>query len=294
MWEVGINGGIIQYRYNNLGWVYEIVDQEGNSEFTYYDLEGRPELHVDRNGNHVTTHYNMDHRLLYQRAADAKGRNAVTNQYAYYPNGSLKEAAGGGMAYHYDYTAAGLLKEKSSAGIPLLTYSYDKNRNLKEMVDAAGNVTAYTYDSLNRMHQVRAGNSEIPLAVYGYRPDGRVESLHYQNGIKTSYAYQDDGQMESLLTTTADGKILLNYEYAYDGNRNCIRKSGERYQNEYSYDKMNRLTEAVYNGVSERFEYDKAGNRLRRTKEGCEECKRTISTGSHQILKAKNNSRITS
>lgn len=265
------NGGTIRYCYNNLGQIHEIADQEGTSEFFYYDVEGRPELHVDRNGNRVRTHYNMDNQMLYQRAADAKEKNAVTNQYSYYPNGSLKEVAGGGMIYHYDYTAAGLLKERSSNGRPLLTYSYDKNRNLKEMIDAVGNVTAYTYDSLNRMHQVGTGNMEAPLAVYEYTPDGQVDSLHYQNGVKTSYTYQDDGQMESLVATTADGKILLNYEYAYDGNGNCIQKYGERYQNEYSYDKMNRLTAAVCNGVSEWFDYDKAGNRLRRSKEGCAE-----------------------
>lgn len=90
------NGGIVTYRYNSLGQVYEITDQEGNTESFYYDKEGRRETHIDRNGNVERTLYNMDNRLSYQRAEDKKGRNPVVNQYLYYPDGSLKEASGGG------------------------------------------------------------------------------------------------------------------------------------------------------------------------------------------------------
>jgi hypothetical protein len=38
----------------------------------------------------------MDNHLSYQRAEDKNGRNPVVNQYLYYPDGSLKEASGGG------------------------------------------------------------------------------------------------------------------------------------------------------------------------------------------------------
>lgn len=58
---------------------------------------------------------------------------------------------------------------------------------------------------------------------------------------------------------------------AYDGNGNCTKKSGERYQNEYAYDSMGRLLEADYNGRKEAYAYDLAGNRLKKeTAEGTE------------------------
>lgn len=75
-----------------MGQVYRITDQEGNGEYFYYDEEGRRETHIDRNGNVERTLYNMDGNLSYQRFEDRKGRNPVVNQYAYYPNGKLKEA----------------------------------------------------------------------------------------------------------------------------------------------------------------------------------------------------------
>ena len=77
--------------------------------------------------------------------------------------------------------------------------------------------------------------------------------------------------MESLVMMTSDGRVILNYAYAYDGNGNCTRKSGDRDRNEYAYDRMNRLTEAVYNGEKERFSYDLAGNRLKKASGNQEE-----------------------
>lgn len=64
-----------------MGQVCQITDQEGNSEYFYYDKEGRQETHIDRNGNRERTFYNMDGNLSYQRFEDRKGRNPVVNQY---------------------------------------------------------------------------------------------------------------------------------------------------------------------------------------------------------------------
>lgn len=264
-------GGTITYRYNSFGQVSEILDQEDAGEYFYYDEEGRPELHIDRNGNQVRTRYNMDNRLLYQRGEDAKGRNGVTNQYAYYPDGRLKEAAGGGITYRYDYTAAGWLKSKSGCGKTLLEYAYDRNGNITERKDLTGAVTRYAYDSRDRLLRVGAAEGDQLLAAYDYTAGDRVRSLSYGNGVTTTYDYAADGQVKSLVSVTSDGRVLLDYQYAYDGNGNRVAKSGENYRVEYAYDKMNRLTEAVYNGEKERYRYDLAGNRLKKESGGREE-----------------------
>lgn len=82
--------------------------------------------------------------------------------------------------------------------------------------------------------------------------------------MRTEYHYQDDGDIASLITVTEQGQVLLNYDYAYDGNGNCIQKSGEVYQNEYTYDRMNRLITAVQDGQKEKYAYDPVGNRLKK------------------------------
>jgi len=262
------NEGTITYRYNSFGQVNEIIDQDGVSEYFYYDEEGRPETHIHRNGNVERTHYNMDNRLLYRRGEDKKGRNAVTNQYVYYPDGTLKEAEGGGITYHYEYTKTGSLKRKLADGQSLLTYGYDKNGNLTELVNGETGTTTYRYDLWNRIRKVQAGRL---TADYSYTSAGQLESITYGNGVKTACRYLDDGQLGSLVSVTGDGKVLLNYDYAYDGNGNCIKKSGDRYQNEYSYDPMNRLREAAYDGRQEWYSYDRVGNRLKKGSQEKEE-----------------------
>ena len=226
---------------------------------------------MDRNGNVERTLYNMDNQLVYQRAEDKKGRNPVVNQYVYYPDGSLKEAIGGGITYRYEYTKNGLLKSKSAQEKRLLDYFYDRNQNVIRLTDLTGKSTAYTYDTLDRLERVEDMESGEELAAYRYTPSGRKESLRLGNGVQTKYRYGEDGSLSSLVTVTPEGEVVLNSEYAYDGNGNCTKKSGERYQNEYAYDNMGRLLEASYNGRKEAYAYDLAGNRLKKeTVEGTE------------------------
>ena len=257
------NGGTITYAYNSMGRVCQTTDQEGFSEYFYYDEEGRLETRIDRNGNKTTTHYNMDGNLFYQRAEDKKGRNPVVSRYLYYPDGKLRQAEGGGITYDYAYTPNGLLKSKSASGKPLLEYAYDRSRNLSCLTDSAGNSLHYTYDAMNRLKQVSEGQEDI-LASYSYNPFGGLCRLQYGNGIQTEYGYNDSGTLSSLVTVTKQGQVLLNFDYAYDGNGNCIQKSGAPYQNTYAYDCMNRLLEAVQDGKTEKYTYDLAGNRLKK------------------------------
>ena len=107
------------------------------------------------------------------------------------------------------------------------------------------------------------GQGDI-LASYSYNPSGGLCRLQYGNGIQTEYGYNDSGTLSSLVTVTKQGQVLLNFDYAYDGNGNCIQKSGAPYQNEYAYDCMNRLLEAIQDGKTEKYTYDLAGNRLRK------------------------------
>ena len=175
----------------------------------------------------------------------------------------LREAIGGGITCQYAYTENGLLKRKSADGVPLLDYAYDRNRNLSGLTDRTGRTIRYAHDALDRLTQVTEGPEHV-LASYHYHKGGPLQTLCYGNGLQTEYHYQEDGSPAGLVTMTAQGKVLLNLRYAYDGNGNCTEKSGEPYQNTYTYDRMNRLTGSIQDGKGVRYAYDPAGNRLRK------------------------------
>ncbi len=254
------NGGTITYSYNSMGKVYQVTDQEGCSEYFYYDAEGRLETRTDRNGNRETTHYNMDGNLTYRRAEDRKGRNPVVSRYVYYPDGKLKQAEGGGITYDYAYTENGLLKSKSASGKPLLEYAYDRNNNLSCLTDSSGRSIHYTYDAMNRLEQVTEGQGGV-LASYSYNCAGGLQKLCYGNGIQTEYEYRDDGNLSSLVTVAGQGRVILNFDYAYDGNGNCIQLtsicSGESIM-QYLYDKQGNMLEEQGDAWTKRYTYDAA------------------------------------
>ena len=114
------------------------------------------------------------------------------------------------------------------------------------------------------MGNILAGGRDEVLVDYDYNGAGLIKSLRYGNGVQVKYCYRDDGELPSLVTVTEQGKVLLNYDYAYDGNGNCVRKSGETYQNEYTYDRMNLLASAVQDEEEERYAYYSIGNRLKK------------------------------
>lgn len=264
------NGNTITYTYNSFGQVSEIKDQEGKSEYFYYNEEGHQVEHIDRNGNEVHRVYAIDGKLAYERAVDPTSKYAVINQYVYYPDGTIKRATGGGISYEYTYTKVGQLAEKSSNGTTLLSYTYDSNGNIKTLTDPSGKYVTYSYDPMDRMTKVEDDRGKV-LAEYEYTKSGVLQSTLLGNGVKTEYSYSEEEQLESLVTVTNSGEVLLNYDYAYDGNGNCIKKAGERYQHFYGYDKKNQLITAEYNGTKEFYTYDLVGNRKTREVDGRKE-----------------------
>ena len=167
-----------------MGQVCQTTDQEGFSEYFYYDEEGRLETRIDRNGNKTTTHYNMDGNLSYQRAEDKKGRNPAVSRYMYYPDGKLRQAEGGGITYDYAYTPNGLLKSKSASGKTLLEYAYDRMNRLLEAVQD-GKTEKYTYDLVgNRLRKESGQKTEI----YEYNAKNQLTGI--QSGENTiQYRY---------------------------------------------------------------------------------------------------------
>lgn len=257
------NGGTITYSYNSLGQVSEIKDQEGNSEYFYYDEEGNLTKSVDRNKNNVDRSYNIDRNIVLVKAYGESALK-IEQRFNYKEDGTLKNAYTGDMQYEYSFNDEGMLESKKASGRTLLSYSYDKNNNIKTIKDITGKSSIYSYDALNRVKEIK-DNKENTVVTYDYYKNDDIKTIIYGNGIKTDYSYDGDGNVKNLVTITSTGEVLVDYSYAYDLNGNRLEKVSSKHKNYYTYDSMNRLKVSTYDGREEAFTYDKAGNRLTKT-----------------------------
>ena len=195
---------------------------------------------------------------------DRNKLNIVNQRFKYNPDGTLKNAYTGNMQYEYSYNIEGMLEAKSASGKTLLRYTYDKNNNIKTIKDITGKSSIYSYDEANRVELIQDDNQNN-LATYDYYKNNNIKSVTVGNGLKTDYTYDSDGNVQSLVTISSTGEVLVDYNYAYDLNGNRLQKVSSKHKNYYTYDSMNRVKDSSYDDRCESFTYDKVGNRLTKT-----------------------------
>ena len=282
------NGNTIQYHFNSMNRLEEIVDQNGEKETFTYDSHGRMAGHTDRNHIKTTYGYNMDNQLLYKKGEQLKLESSsvadrwkrreipsLTNSYRYNKLGQLTEASGGGVVYNYTYTPNGKVKDKLVNGDKALSYTYTASGKVAGITDKSGKKTAYQYDKTGRVASVSDNGKTV--AEYSYYEDGNLQQVRFANGIYTEYIYNADRNYKNITTKTAEGEILLDYSYEYDGNGNRISKAGSGAVSRhlgndsasgnttYTYDNLQRLQQIRYpTGTMEQYAYDNAGNRILR------------------------------
>ncbi|MCB2343292.1 RHS repeat-associated core domain-containing protein, partial [Clostridium estertheticum] len=208
--------------------------------------------------------YKNHKKTIEEISKEQKILNIIDQRYNYNEDGTLKNAYTGNMLYEYSFNDEGMLESKSASGRTLLSYDYDKNNNIKTIKDITGKSSIYNYDAANRVKEIK-DNNENTVVNYDYFKNDNIKNINYGNGLKSNYSYDGDGNVESLVTVTSTGEVLVDYSYAYDLNGNRIEKISSKHKNNYIYDSMNRLKDSSYDGRQESFTYDKVGNRLTKT-----------------------------
>lgn len=130
-----------------------------------------------------------------------------------------------------------------------LTYGYDNEDNVANVVDAAGRTTAYTYDALGRMKTIETPDAALTQYVY---EDGALKSVTDPRGLTTTYDYNGLGNQTSLIspdtgTTTYIPDSLGRVRSETRANSSTIT---------YTWGGLGRLTSRSAAGVTETFAYD--------------------------------------
>jgi RHS repeat-associated protein len=282
-WTTDALGHTVKYTYNANDEQIKVEKANGNTAESTYGSMG--EVKSRTNGNGSTTKFEYD--VLGQLIETIDPLERKTKR-EYDAAGNLKkseDALGRTMSYAYD--SADRLKEVnySEASTADVTYKYDKNSNIVEMIDGTGTTTK-VYDQLGRLTEVKNGKGEV--VKYGYDLGNQQTEIVYPNGEavkrafdkagrlekvtdwlgkETTFSYNRDSQTKAITFPAATTNVdAYAYNRAGELTEVSMKKGAEVLASmSYTRDKLGQIEKTVETGFPEvpeyKYEYD-AANRL--------------------------------
>ncbi len=284
--EVNANGEARKYSYDPIGNITSVTDRDGTTQrYTYDKLNRRTqEEWLDLTGTvtrTITNTYNAAGELTQISDPDS------TYRYTYDLDGRMLSVSNQGtpnvpatvMTYGYDNVGNDLTITESINGITGVTTSHQFDALNRLTVNTQGNSrvdytynalsqvtnrkrysdptgtnlvaeTTHTYDQLNRLTDIVHSNGANTISSYTqtYDEGSKITGITSTDGVST-YTYDDTDQLVG-----ADYNFQTDENYTYDDN-------GNRTNTGYVTGINNRLLE----DSKYRYEYDKVGNRTKRT-----------------------------
>jgi YD repeat-containing protein len=144
-------------------------------------------------------------------------------------------------------------------------YAYDSAGRLAGITYPSGRSVAYAFDALGRARQVsttKDGQTQTVVQNVAYHPFGGVKGYTLGNGQSYVRGFDQDGRVASY--SLGGAVFALGYDAA--SRVAFISDLGNPVNSTtYSYDTLDRLTNAVAPGTPYAYSYDAVGNRLSKT-----------------------------
>lgn len=214
----------------------EVKAANGNTTKLAYDSMGQVKSRTDGNG--YTTKYERDALGQLTETIDPLERKTKSE---YDAAGNLKkteDALGRTVTYGYDNVDRPKEINYSEEATHDVTYKYDKDGNVTEMVDGTGTTTR-VYDQLDRLTEITNGKKEVVKYKYDLGNEGT--ELVYPNGEPVKRAFDKVGRLEKVTD-------WLGKETTFSYNRDSLPKATTfpaetTNVDEYSYDKADQMAE---------------------------------------------------
>ena len=176
---------------------------------------------------------------------------------------------------NYSFDAYGNLSQtdfSESDNISYTTrYLYDEGNNISQMTLPSGRIIDYSRDGVRRISQIDTtlnGNAQTIVSNIQYRGDNQRTQATFGNGLIDTRNYDLQGRLTDQLLQTASNLLIDQRLYSYDKNGNILNIDTNNEDNNYGYDKLDRIigdtinTDQPYN-----FSYDQNNNRLTKAKQ---------------------------
>jgi RHS repeat-associated protein len=257
------NGNTTAFSYDAMARVVQTTFPSSLQETYTYDAIGNLLSKTDRKSQTINYVYDALNRLTHKGYPDSTGVD-----YIYDLVGKVLNVSDPTGSYGFAYDNMGRLLGTTTSYVFLPgqsfgnSYTYDAASNRASFTGPDGSTNAYIYDGLNRLTGLT--NSWAGALSVGYDALSRRTSLGRPNGVNTSYQYDSLSHLLSVLHTNAnDGE---NYVYDPAGNRTSKQNLLNGITENYSYDKLYQLTQAMQGATTtESYTYDLVGNRISST-----------------------------
>jgi RHS repeat-associated protein len=255
------NGHSTTFEYDASNRVVRKVDAALRAERYAYDAMGRLSQLITRAGQTISFNYDGVSR----RTRRAAPENTVS--YTYDRRGNLTQVIDNDSNLTYQYDALNRMVRAATAATSaqpasVIDYTYDADSNQVTMNNGfVGGVTSYTYDALHRVTQLTEPNGA--MTALAYDANSRRTRVDMANGVVAQSQFDAANRLRQLVHTQA-GSELLRFEYTYDRAGNRITSRDAAGVHTYSYDALDRLTDATHPvaPLAERYQYDAVGNRV--------------------------------
>jgi RHS repeat-associated protein len=240
--------------YDGSGRMTSLMEARGNepgatpADYTWtfgYDAANHLTSKTSPLGHTTTWSYDPAGNLDFTK--DAKLR--VTD-YQYFPNNLLKKVIPPGTPANetvYDYDLAGNLISRTDANSRVTTYGYNTANLLDSVVLPQGQTWSNTYDK----------NSNVKTVV---NPEGN-NTTGDPNDSKITYDYDEVNRLKSI--DYSDSTPDLSFTFDANSNRTTMLDGGG--SESYSYDPLNRLTSVTRGSQSFAYDYNGSSDVTKRT-----------------------------
>ena len=205
-----------------------------------YNADGTLAIKIDWNGKTTSYAYDVHGRLLSQNI----GSSLISYTYDYNGNQLTMTDSTGTTTRTYDSLNRVLTKAVPNIGTTTFTYDVitgvPARCTAETSKDPKNNVTTKVYDKVGRLLTVTADSK---TTTYSYNDNGSRKSVVYPDGSREDYTYWNDGLSKTLTNKKADGTVIDNYSYTYDGAHSQKSKTDKKGVTSYSLNRLNSVTE---------------------------------------------------